>query len=41
MPESEIKRMSVYDFYFRIFTFKKRAQKKKPALNVPFGEKEW
>lgn len=40
MKESEIKRMSVYDFYFRIFTFKKRAMKQKPSRNVPSSQ-DW
>lgn len=41
MSEREIKRLSIYDFYFRIFTFKKQAEKQKTQLTAPFGNKDW
>lgn len=40
MSEKEVKALSIYDFYFRIFTFKKQADKLKNRVTAPFGNKQ-
>jgi hypothetical protein len=40
MTEKQVKAMSIYDFYFRIFTFKKQADKLKSRVTSPKGH-DW
>ena len=39
MPDREIRRMSIYDLYFRIFTFRKHRNKKPGEMTEKFGMK--